>query len=88
LKIGKGNNVQFQSSQIAFFHEAKKHKAIVKVLMRKNDLIYLIDSNVIINSVYKVIKGDRVSLQISELSKAFIWGAPWNWREITKKIYS
>ena len=87
LKIGKGNNVQFQNTQIAFFNEAKKHGANCKVLMRKNDLLYLINSDVIINSVYKSIKGDRVSININELSKAWIWGMPWKWNEIIQRIY-
>lgn len=87
LKIGKGNNVQFQNSQIAFFAEAKKHGSTCKVLMRKNDLLYLINSEVIINSVYKSIKGDRVSININELSNAWIWGMPWNWKEIVQRIY-
>ena len=87
LKIGKGNNVQFQNTQIAFFNEAKKHGANCKVLMRKNDLLYLIDSEVIINSVYKSIKGDRVSININELSQAWIWGMPWKGTEITQRIY-
>jgi hypothetical protein len=87
LKIGKGNNVQFQNSQIAFFAEAKKHSSTCKVLMRKNDLLYLINSEVIINSVYKSIKGDRVSININELSNAWIWGMPWNWKEIVQRIY-
>ena len=87
LKIGKGNNVQFQNSQIAFFAEAKKHGSTCKVLMRKNDLLYLINSEVIINSVYKSIKGDRVSININELSNAWIWGMPWKWNEIIQRIY-
>ena len=87
LKIGAGNTVYFQSSQVAFFHEAKKHKEICKVLMRKNELLYLINSEIFINSVYKSIKGDRVGFNINELSKAFIWGQPWKWNEIAQKIY-
>ena len=87
LKIGKGNNVQFQNSQIAFFAEARKHGSNCKVLMRKNDLLYLINSEVIINSVYKSIKGDRVSININELSKAWIWGMSWKWNEIVQRIY-
>ena len=87
LKIGKGNNVQFQSSQIAFFNESKKHGGNIKIIMRKNDLLYLIDSEIIINSVYKSIKGDRVSININELSQAWIWGMPWKWTEITQRIY-
>ena len=87
LKIGKGNNVQFQNSQIAFFNEAKKHGGNIKIIMRKNDLLYLIDSEIIINSVYKSIKGDRVSININELSKAWIWGMPWNWKDIVQRIY-
>ena len=55
--------------------------------MRKNDLLYLINSEVIINSVYKSIKGDRVSININELSNAWIWGMPWNWKEIVQRIY-
>ena len=87
LKIGKGNNVLFQNTQIAFFNEARNHGANCKVLMRKNDLLYLINSDVIINSVYKTIKGDRVSININELSKAWIWGMPWKWNEIVQRIY-
>ena len=87
LKIGKGNNVQFQNTQIAFVNEAKKHGGNIKILMRKNDLLYLINSEVIINSVYKSIKGDRVSININELSNAWIWGMPWNWKDIVQRIY-
>ena len=79
--------VQFQSSQIAFFNESKKHGGNIKIIMRKNDLLYLIDSEIIINSVYKSIKGDRVSININELSKAWIWGMPWNWKDIVQRIY-
>ena len=63
------------------------HKEICKVLMRKNELLYLINSEIFINSVYKSIKGDRVGFNINELSKAFIWGQPWKWNEIAQKIY-
>ena len=87
LKIGSGNTVYFQNSQIAFFHEAKKHKEPVKIFMRKNELLYLIDSTIFINSVYKPIKGDRVAFNINELSKAFIWGQPWKWKDIAQRIY-
>ena len=87
LKIGAGNTVYFQSSQVAFIHEAKKHKETCKVLMRKNELLYLINSEIFLNSVYKSIKGDRVGFNINELSKAFIWGQPWKWNEIAQKIY-
>ena len=87
LKIGSGNTVYFQNSQIAFFHVAKKHKEPVKIFMRKNELLYLIDSTIFINSVYKPIKGDRVAFNINELSKAFIWGQPWKWKDIAQRIY-
>ena len=87
LKIGSGNTVYFQNSQIAFFHEAKKHKEPVKIFMRKNELLYLINSEIFTNSVYKPIKGDRVAFNINELSKAFIWGQPWKWKDIAQRIY-
>jgi len=87
LKMGKGNSVQFQNSQIAFFHEAKKHNETCKVFMRKNELLYLINSEIFINSVYKIVKGDRVSFNIDGLSQASIWGQPWKWNEIAQKIY-
>ena len=87
LKIGSGNTVYFQNSQIAFFHEAKKHKEPVKILMRKNELLYLINSEIFTNSVYKPIKGDRVAFNINELSKAFIWGQPWKLKDIAQRIY-
>lgn len=87
LKIASGNYVYFQSSQIAFMADVIKHKENMKVLMRKKELIYVINPNVIINSCKTEQKNDKVQIEIKNLSSASIWGQPWRWDEIVKEIY-
>lgn len=87
LKIGSSNTVYFQNSQIGFIGEAEKHGEKVKVLMRKDNLLYLIDGNILLNLVAKKVGDDKISFKINELSRAYIWGEPWKWSEITQRIY-
>ena len=87
LKIASGQTVYFQSSQLAFMQEAKKNRENVKVLIRKNELLYLIRSNILIKEVYNSINSDKIKFNLSEFSRAYVWGKPWRWNEITQKIY-
>tara|TARA_R100001594_G_scaffold78294_3_gene112874 strand:- start:7000 stop:7215 length:216 start_codon:yes stop_codon:yes gene_type:complete len=68
--------------------EAIKHKENVKVLLRKKELIYVINPDVIINSCQTEQKNDKVQIEIKNLSSASIWGQPWRWDEIIKEIYN
>ena len=33
------------------------------------------------------INSDKIKFNLSEFSRAYIWGKPWRWSEITQKIY-
>tara|TARA_R100000234_G_scaffold46829_1_gene27997 strand:- start:17908 stop:18315 length:408 start_codon:yes stop_codon:yes gene_type:complete len=87
LKITNGSRVYFQPSQIAFFTEAKKHGSIVKVFVRHNNLLYLIDTKILLNMEHQVNNSDKITYDISQLSRAHIWGKPYDWREIYRKLY-
>ena len=65
----------------------KKNRENVKVLIRKNELLYLIRSNILIIEVYNSLYSDKIKFNLSEFSRAYIWGKPWRWNEITQKIY-
>jgi|TARA_A100000172_G_scaffold81078_1_gene72829 penicillin-binding protein-related factor A (putative recombinase) len=87
LKITNGTRVYFQPSQIAFFEEAKKHQEIVKVFVRHKNLLYLINTTTLLKMVYEVNKSDKITYDISQLAKAHIWGQPYDWKEIYRKLY-
>jgi len=88
LKVGKGNWVHFRSAQIAWYQQRLAHAGNVKIIMRKGDLIYVIEAKTVLElKEYMVANKDSsVRVPIDKLS-GYVATKPFPWSTIIEKIY-
>jgi len=89
LKVAKGNYVYFRDAQIAWFAKRIQQGGKAVIVIRKDDLIYVVQATELLKVTHEILPAGDKSCKIKlEHLSGYVCGKPYPWQTITEKVYS